>query len=179
MGFQPVAAKPKDSYDSRRIDIQTLLEPPEGAFMNLQTEPNLKAISSHWRRDRATIVVVNEQPCLRQIAITILERCGYRVLTAANGEDAKSIMQVQANIDLVLTELEMPDISGENLASWLQANRPGVQIVFMSGAPCRPSAYYGRWMVEKPFIRIDLLIKAVREALDSSPEAAMMARQAA
>lgn len=113
-----------------------------------------------------TILVVDDQACLRDIASIILNRCGYRVLTAADGEEARRLARQHAVIDLVLTEFEMPGISGNELAPWFQAHHPRVQIVFMSGNRVRLRSIEPCWAVEKPFIHIDMLIKTIRDALD-------------
>jgi DNA-binding NtrC family response regulator len=97
----------------------------------------------------------------------ILERCGYRVLTTENGRIAKRVLLDETSIDLVLADLEMQEISGQELALWCNANRPDVQVVLMSDASGGPVAP-GAWTVEMPFIHIDVLIKTVREALNSS-----------
>jgi CheY-like chemotaxis protein len=108
----------------------------------------------------------------------ILERCGYRVLTAASGQEAMLIVRNQPGVDLVLTDLEMPDMSGQELALWCQASRPGIQIVLMSGTPGRLHAL-GPWTVEGPFIHIDTLIKTIRNALDRATSPLLTERTAA
>lgn len=126
---------------------------------------------------RATVLVVENHGCLREVARVILERCGYRVLTAANGRIAKRVLLDEAGIDLVLTDLEMQEMSGQQLALWCNANRPGVRVVLMSDAPGVPIAP-GFCAVEMPFIHIDVLIKTVREALNSSGASRRLERAA-
>lgn len=114
--------------------------------------------------ERATILVVERHECLRDVARVILERCGYRVLTAANGREAKCLVRDRTRINLLLTDVAMPDGSGQELALWCQANRPEMQAVLMSDTPS-PLCPPGLWTIEMPFIHLDLLIKVVREAL--------------
>ena len=83
-----------------------------------------------------------------------------------------------AEIDLLLTDLDMPGISGEEVALWFRANCPRVQIVFMSSNCLRLRSLAPWRAVEKPFIHLDVLIKTIREAFDHG-QAALMPAQAA
>jgi CheY-like chemotaxis protein len=115
-----------------------------------------------------TILVVDDQPALCEIASIFLHRCGYRVLTANSGDEAKTIVRQQSDIDLLLTDVEMPGMPGDELAEWFHAIRPQVPVVFMSGnrmqhqrlRPCR--------FVDKPFIHLDILLNTIRGALRDS-----------
>ena len=130
-------------------------------------------IISDREHARSTILVVERHACLRDVARVILERCGYRVLTAPSGRIAENILSNCTEIQLVLTDLEMPDGSGEKLAAWCQAHRPGVQVVFMR-EPSQAKPASGTWSVEMPFIHIDVLIETVREAMSSTRSSAML-----
>lgn len=146
--------------------------------MYLLTDPN----RDNGRSDvasLATILVVDDQPCLRAVAATILNRCGYRVLAAANGDEAMRIAGEHANIDLLLTDLEMPGMDGVELARWFHANRPEMPICFMSGNPIRLRSLGSCWAVEKPFIHIDVLVKTIRQALEHRHPALTSTRAAA
>jgi CheY-like chemotaxis protein len=113
-----------------------------------------------------TILVVDGHAELCEIASLLLQRCGYRVLTANHPEQAKQIARINPNIDLLLTDIEMPLMSGDALAQWFRLARPRSAVVFMSGN----SAHYERLepchFVSKPFIHLDLLVNTVRAALD-------------
>lgn len=127
--------------------------------------------------ERATILVVERHECLRHIAREILERCGYRVLTAANGHEAKRILLGATTINLTLSDVAIPDGTGQELAFWCQTNRPGMQVVLMSDTPgplCPP----GLRTVEMPFIHLDNLIRVVREALGGRGELQLAKRAA-
>jgi CheY-like chemotaxis protein len=141
--------------------------------MNLQVDSTPAEGVGSCGIGRATILVVENHACLRKVARVILERCGYRVLTAANGHVAKRVLREESGINLILTDFEFQDMSGQELARWCQARRPDVQIVFMSDTPGR-SCERGSWAVEMPFIHIDILIKTVRDALNSVRVSRMM-----
>jgi signal transduction histidine kinase/CheY-like chemotaxis protein/HAMP domain-containing protein len=82
-----------------------------------------------------TILVVEDEPVLRDLAHVILENCGYKIIEAGSGVEALEIWnQNQDKIDLVLTDVVMPEgISGMDLAQRLHATRPDLRIVFASG----------------------------------------------
>lgn len=121
-------------------------------------EPHLKVME--------TILVVDDDPDLRLLASLLLQRCGYRVLTANNGEHAKAIAQANPDIDLLLTDVEMPVMMGDELAEWFRVTRSRTAVVFMSGNPTQYRRLDASYFVEKPFIRFDQLVETVREALD-------------
>jgi two-component system cell cycle sensor histidine kinase/response regulator CckA len=112
-----------------------------------------------------TILVVDDHPELCHIAALLLGRVGYRVLTADSGEQAREIARHGADVDLLLTDVEMPGMSGDELAAWFRGVRPNMPIVFMSGNPAQFERLKPRFFVEKPFIHLDLLVGTIREAL--------------
>ncbi|HEX6938380.1 MAG TPA: MASE1 domain-containing protein [Longimicrobiales bacterium] len=80
------------------------------------------------------VLLVEDDPAVRSLARRILERKGYRVLEAASGADAITRFSQSAHeIDLLLTDLIMPGMSGRELAARFRAVRPGLAVVFMSG----------------------------------------------
>jgi CheY-like chemotaxis protein len=115
-----------------------------------------------------TILVVDDLPELRLVASLLLQRCGYRVLTANSGEHAKKIARENPNIDLLLTDVEMPGMLGDQLAEWFRVTRPHTAVVFMSGNPMQQRRLDRSYFVEKPFIRLDALVATIREALRDS-----------
>jgi signal transduction histidine kinase/PAS domain-containing protein len=81
-----------------------------------------------------TILLVEDEPSLRALIRTVLELRGYRVLEAQSGQEALHVSaQSQVAIDLLLTDLMMPEMSGMPLAEQLGKARPGLKIVYMSG----------------------------------------------
>jgi len=112
-----------------------------------------------------TILVVDDYPALCEVAALFLSRCGYRVLTATNGEQAQQIAREQP-IDLLLTDVDMPGMQGDELAAWLQASRPRTQVVFMSGNPMHLHRLKPCHFVEKPFVFLQNLVTKIREVLN-------------
>ena len=85
--------------------------------------------------DAATILVVEDEPWLRDIALKVLTKGGYRVLVAGDALEARAIAHGVARIDLLLTDVVMPGLSGPKLAAQLKRERPTLKVLFMSGYP--------------------------------------------
>src|ERR1700744_5443555 len=80
------------------------------------------------------LLLVEDEPALRMLVVTMLEEQGYLVLQAGNGLDAIALAERhRGDIDLLLTDVVMPRLSGPELAQELRALRPGLEVLFMSG----------------------------------------------
>lgn len=117
-----------------------------------------------------TLLLVEDAAPLRELAQELLEAAGYGVLAA---EDAKSAIRTAEDykgyIDLLLTDVVMPGLSGAKLASQMRIAHPETKILFMSGYTDDTISHYGvldpgAVLLEKPFTRTSLLNK-VREVL--------------
>lgn len=124
------------------------------------------------RGGHETILLVEDEPSLRMLAIRILEQHGYRVLEASDGMVALEIWRQHCNeINLLLTDVIMPGgISGGKLAKQLRAEKPGLKIIYMSGysgevAGRGLNLQEGDNFLQKPFVST-ILVQAVRECLD-------------
>ena len=81
-----------------------------------------------------TILVVEDEEMIREMTATMLERSGYQVLTARTPTEALSLCwSDERKIDLLLTDVVMPGMSGKELADKLERMRPGIRVLFMSG----------------------------------------------
>ena len=121
---------------------------------------------------RETILVVEDELVLRDMAHLILQDCGYHVLEAGSGADALRVWeQHRDSIDLVLTDVVMPGgMSGKELAVKLRGSHPRLKIIFTSGYNVEDAntdffRRGGATFLQKPYTRVDLA-KAVREVLD-------------
>lgn len=82
---------------------------------------------------RRSILVVEDDPDIRRLLVSVLSAAGYRTESVADGTLALRILEDEPDIDLVLTDLSMPGIPGTAVAEYLAGNRPAVKIVCMSG----------------------------------------------
>ncbi|HEU4589125.1 MAG TPA: PAS domain S-box protein [Gemmatimonadales bacterium] len=121
-----------------------------------------------------TILVVEDEPMVRRALRRILARHGYTVLEAEHGADAlRLIREATAPIDLVLTDLVMPEMGGRALIAALAAEPESPTILAMSGYEMQTALSgeplpAGTPFVAKPFT-VDAMLTAVRAALDASP----------
>jgi CheY-like chemotaxis protein len=119
-----------------------------------------------------TLLLVEDEEGVRRLLTHVLDRRGYRVLAAADAEEALRIFtQHSAEIGLVLTDMVMPQMSGRELGAVLEEMRPGIKIIYMSGYTddvlVRTGALSpGMSFLQKP-LRPDVLAAKVREALDA------------
>ncbi|MBI4522069.1 MAG: response regulator [Gemmatimonadetes bacterium] len=120
-----------------------------------------------------TILLVEDEASVRKLAYRVLSRCGYEVLDASSAEDAACICaQRGADVDLLLTDVVMPDMSGAELARVLAARCPAMRVLYMSGYPEdelieRTGLAAGVPFLLKPFTP-DSIARTVREVLDQA-----------
>jgi CheY-like chemotaxis protein len=115
---------------------------------------------------RETILLVEDEPAVRQLFMMALTRAGYRVFEARNGQEAlKMFDQYGDSIDLLLTDLRMPYMGGAELAQHLRARRKSLKLIAISGYAGPTEHELDADFLAKPFSREDLLAK-VREVLD-------------
>ena len=112
----------------------------------------------------ATILVVDDDCAIRTLMRVVLERAGYSVLVAADGEEGLHVFrQHQDRIVLLLTDVTMPRINGFDLADHVLESDPQFPVVFISGDELKADRGFG--CIAKPF-KADELIGRVYEALE-------------
>ena len=127
-----------------------------------------------------TILLVEDEPGLREVAANILESVGYKVLKAENGVAALSLVHTYREIiHLLLTDVIMPAMSGYELSLELRTSLPSLKVLYMSGYAGQQLAPYADSasefdLIEKPFTRTTLLRK-VRACLGGSGPTAIAA----
>ena len=115
---------------------------------------------------RETILLVEDEPPVRQLFATALTRAGYRVLEARNGQEALLVFEEhRGRVQLLLTDMRMPYMGGGELARQLREKRPELKLLCVSGYPGADQENVTCDFLAKPFSRDDLLVK-VREVLD-------------
>ena len=113
-----------------------------------------------------TILLVEDEPAVRQLFAQALSRAGYVVHEARNGQEAIKVFDQHGDsIDMLLTDMLMPYMGGAELAHQLRARRRTLRLLCISGDPGNLDADLAADFLAKPFSRDDLL-KKVREVLD-------------
>ena len=117
------------------------------------------------RRHEATILVVDDDPDVRGLAISCLETLGYRVFGAEGGQAAIDLVGRDVSLDLVLIDIAMPEINGVEAVRAILKNRPGLSFLYMTGyvGPTKLDPSEHR-VVKKPFTIAELAAK-VEEVL--------------
>ena len=120
-----------------------------------------------------TVLVVEDEPEVRALAVTILSNLGYRVFEAATGEEALAIFPEIPQVDLLLSDVVLPSgLSGPDTAQRLCREQPDLRVLYMSGY-AKETVLKGKALdrdtalIAKPF-RKDELARRVREVLDQS-----------
>lgn len=117
-----------------------------------------------------TILLVEDEPVVRQLFAHALTRAGYRVYEARNGEEAIKVFDQHGDgIDMLLTDIRMPYMGGAELAHHLRERRQTLKLLCISGYPGTVDVDAGDFLA-KPFSREELL-KKVRDVLDRGASA--------
>ena len=159
--------------------IEVCSEPGQGSVFHIYlpllegaAEEAPAALASKAKGGSETILVVEDQDDLRRLVSTVLESNGYRVLDAVDGRSALKVASDTENpIDLLLTDVIMPDLTGKQVADQILRSRPQIRVLFMSGYPGDVIARKGVldrgiFYLPKPFT-IEALSAKVREVLDA------------
>ena len=111
---------------------------------------------------RRTVLLVEDEPFVREATRSILESAGYEVLSAEDAVDAMNIYErCDHSIDLVMTDMVLPGCSGQQLGQELQQRSPGIRVLVTSGytnaefATEEPEAH--TYFLAKPYSRRTLL----------------------
>ncbi|HEY1205431.1 MAG: response regulator [Bryobacteraceae bacterium] len=125
------------------------------------------------QQPRETVLLVDDEPHVVALVKKMLLRAGYSVLSATDPEEAIRLVEAQeAGIDLLLTDVAMPQLNGRELADRLKAMRRGLRVLYMSGFMKEALLKYysisiaGIPFVQKPFTP-ETLASRVREVLDA------------
>jgi PAS domain S-box-containing protein len=160
------------------IDVES--EPGVGSTFIIHLPASSKSFDTTFERGpqkaavkggHETILLVEDEPVLRELASVILKDYQYEVLEAGTGAEALKIWdQHEGRIDLLLTDMVMPEgMTGRELAEKLQLRKPDLRIIYTSGysadAMGNESGLQDAMFLQKPYAP-PLLAKTVRECLD-------------
>lgn len=120
-------------------------------------------------QDVASILLVDDSQAIRRVAKSMLERAGHDVSAVGSGSEAIAWLSAGRSVDLVITDVVMPDGSGSTVIEWLMRERPQVPVLVMSGYTEDEQVKRGMRTGELPFLRkpfsADELVLAAREVL--------------
>jgi len=130
--------------------------------------------AARLRRGSETILLVEDEDAVRNLTRMILERSGYRVLEARNGGEALLLCERHKEpIQLLISDVVMPQMSGRPLADRLSSLQPAMKVLFMSGYTDDAILHHGVLEADTPFLHKpfspDALVQKVREVLDENP----------
>jgi hypothetical protein len=161
--------------------VEASSEPGEGTTFTIHFRRAHEAVSAPdpapqrraaSRKNRETILVVEDEPAVRTTLTRILERQGYHVLAAGHGGEAMRVAEGHAgSIDLVISDLMMPEMSGDEFIERFSVGRPGTRVLFMSGytgdevSPAVPGQARHPF-IQKPFT-VEQITRKVRDVLGS------------
>jgi len=138
--------------------------------------PRARAVGTpapEMKRPTETVLVVEDEPSVRTTLTRILQRQGYKVLPASHGGEAMRVAsETLETIDLVISDLMMPEMSGRDFIKRFSAARPTTRVLFMSGytndeAMQRGLLDQGQTFIEKPFT-VEQITRKVREVLEQA-----------
>ncbi len=157
-----------------RVGAGTTVE----VFLPRVTEPVEDVATAYNLFDTAvgteTILVVEDEESVRRLVKALLERLGYSVLEARDGEDALAIWREQSRrIDLVVTDVVMPRLDGPSFIAQIRATHPATRVIYLSGYADettirRQELDLGTPFLQKPFTS-GALARMVRTVLDREP----------
>ncbi len=159
--------------------IEVYSEPGQGTSFKVyfprvldEAEPAVSRPRVPTRGGSETVLVVEDERMVRDVAVRFLERCGYEVLAAESAAEALELARSRRGpIDLLLTDVVMAHVDGHQLASKLSALRPGLKVLYASGYTENVIVHRGVLdpgvqFIAKPY-SLDALCTRVREVLDA------------
>jgi CheY-like chemotaxis protein len=119
--------------------------------------PATKSIS-HVPDGVTSVLLVDDEPAIRSLFASSLRRDGYHVVEAADGRAAIKALEAAGRVDVMVTDVHMPNMDGLTLADTLRASHPDLNVIFVSGYPVDHQAMgpHSR-LLSKPFARNDLM----------------------
>jgi CheY-like chemotaxis protein len=121
------------------------------------------------QQSASTILVVEDEVLIRMAISQYLRECGYRVIEAADADEALQVLKSEHPVDLVLSDVEMPgSLDGFGLAQWIRKNKEGLEII-LAGSPERITKTAGELCesgptMAKPY-EPQILLDAIRKQL--------------
>jgi two-component system cell cycle sensor histidine kinase/response regulator CckA len=121
----------------------------------------LSPLDSHGH---PVVLVVDDEPPIREIERRLLEQAGYRVIEASGAAEALAVLHQGKTIDLLIADLDMPEVSGDEMVRRVRSMRPDLKVLYVTGhidrlMDSRP-LWDGESFLDKPF-SMNGLVEAV------------------
>lgn len=107
--------------------------------------------------DEPIVLLVEDEPAVRGLFAMCLRKDGYFVVEASNGQEALSLVEQAGRVDLVVTDVVMPVMKGTELAQRLREKYPSLRFIFVSGYVVHDELGPNAELLQKPFLKGDLL----------------------
>ena len=129
------------------------------------TRKDQKAFDEQWAKGRPVILLAEDDVVIRNLLLLVLHQASYAVLVAADGQEAMALSRAfDAEIALLITDMEMPRMGGVELGELIMRERPGIRVLQLSGRFAE--SFLGRNLslafLQKPFAPSVLMEKSVR-----------------
>jgi two-component system cell cycle sensor histidine kinase/response regulator CckA len=104
----------------------------------------------------ALVMVVDDEPPIREMERRILEKRGYQVIEAAGGAEGIAMLKNGKPVDLLIADLDMPEIPGEEMVRQIRATRPDLKVLYVTAhidrlLDVRATLWEGEAFLDKPF----------------------------
>ncbi len=141
---------------------------------DIPVQPLSKSPAGKVEKGDESVLLAEDDESVRHLVSTVLLKHGYRVLEAADGGEALSLAAAMSDpIDLLISDVVMPDMRGPELVERILASRPGLRTLYISGYADGSSPPWGEFGSDVPFLQKpfspDKLMRKVREVLDQPP----------
>jgi CheY-like chemotaxis protein len=119
----------------------------------------------------AKILAVEDEALVRAMVVETLESAGHTVLDAPDGLVALSVVKTTPDLDIIVTDVRMPNMDGFSLATQARALRPAIALLFMTGytGAAIPGGFSAADVLQKPFDPDDLVARVERTLRRSRP----------
>jgi two-component system cell cycle sensor histidine kinase/response regulator CckA len=112
--------------------------------------------------DHPLVLVLDDEAAIREIQRRILEKAGFRVIEASSGADAFTLLEGMEELDLLIADLEMPELGGEEVVRRIRLARPDLKVLYVTGhidrlLDARSTLWEGEAFLDKPFTPRGLL----------------------
>jgi CheY-like chemotaxis protein len=138
-----------------------------------QEEPSTVSLTAVPRAEAGeTVLVVEDEPVIRNLIVEVLQDLGYRALEASDGPAGLKILQSRQHVDLLVTDVGLPGINGRQLADAARETRPHLKVLFITGYAENATLANGfldpgMQMITKPFA-VEALATRIRSMIQGT-----------